>query len=254
MIGVLERWNPQPRYYDMANSDAFGDPDDIFVPFNWVVDHQLQPHGNNNCNEDPLPGWEGWLHSTCTWLSVMVELPNAAAQKRFHDAFEAYAADQQRNGRFGWAPNNRLRALPAWLDHMHVVPDEVRVLMLIAFSFLVVCLVNVAGLMLAKFLRRAPEIGVRRALGASKREIYKQFLIESAVIGLAGGLLGLVLTVLGQRGVLNLFKVKADQLSHIDPSVAGLTIAVSLVVTVLAGFYPTLRAAGVRPAWQLKSN
>lgn len=254
VIGVLERWNPQPRYYDMPNSDPFGDPEDLFVPFNWVVDHKLQPHGNNNCNEEPAPGWDGWLRSTCTWLSLMVELPDAAAEKRFRDAFDAYAADQQRSGRFGWAPNNRLRALPAWLDHMHVVPDEVRVLMLIAFSFLVVCLVNVVGLMLAKFLRRAPEIGVRRALGASKREIYKQFLIEAAVVGLAGGVLGLLLTVLGQRGVLSLFDVKAEQLSHIDLSVAGLTLAVSLIVTVLAGFYPTLRAAGVRPAWQLKSN
>lgn len=254
IVGVLKDWNPQPRYFDMGNSDAFGDPEDVFVPFNWVIDKQLRSHGNNNCNADALPGWDGWLHSTCVWMSLLVELPTAADVERFRRALDGYAADQQKSGRFSWAPNNRLRDIPAWLDHEHVVPDEVRVLMLIAFSFLVVCLVNVIGLMLAKFLRRAPEIGVRRALGASKREIYKQFLIEAGVVGLAGGGLGLVLTILGQRGVLALFDVKVDQLKHVDLTVVGITLGVSLLVTVIAGFYPTARAASVRPAWQLKSN
>jgi len=254
IVGVLKDWNPQPRYFDLANTDGFGDPEDVFVPFNWVIDKQLRSHGNNNCNEASPPGWDGWLHSTCVWMSVLVELPAAADVDTFRRAVDGYAADQQTSGRLKWAPNNRLRDVPQWLEHMHVVPDEVRVLMLIAFSFLAVCLVNVVGLMLAKFLKRAPEIGVRRALGASKLEIYKQFLIEAAVVGLAGGVLGLLLTLIGQRGVLDLFDVQSDQLKHIDISVVAITLGVSLIVTVLAGFYPTVRAASVRPAWQLKSN
>lgn len=254
VVGELAPWNPQPRYYDMGNSQAFGDPEEVFVPFNWVVEQQLHTHGNTNCHDDPPPGYEGMLHSTCVWMSLLVELPAAADVERFRRALDGYAAAQQASGRYRWAPNNRLRDIPGWLEHEHVVPDEVRVLMLIAFSFLAVCLVNVVGLMLAKFLKRAPEIGVRRALGASKFEIYKQFLIEAAVVGLAGGVLGLVLTLLGQRGVLELFDVESEQLKHLDVSVVGITLAVALIVTVLAGFYPTARAAGVRPAWQLKSN
>ena len=254
VVGVLKPWNPQPRFFDMGNSDAFGDAEDIFVPFNWVIARQLHSHGNNNCQDDSPPGWDGWLHSTCVWMSLLVELPTAADADAFRHALDGYAADQQKSGRFKWEPNNRLRNIPQWLEHEHVVPDEVRVLMLIAFSFLVVCLVNVVGLMLAKFLKRAPEIGVRRALGASKREIYKQFLIEAGVVGLAGGLLGLVFTLFGQQGVLTVFDVEVDQLRHVDGTIVAITLGVSLLVTVLAGFYPTARAASVRPAWQLKSN
>ncbi len=57
------------------------------------------------------------------------------------------------------------------------------------------------GLMLARFMWRAPEIGVRRALGASRGAIYRQFLTEAAAIGLAGGVLGLLLTALGMAGI-----------------------------------------------------
>jgi len=53
------------------------------------------------------------------------------------------------------------------------------------------------GLMLAKIMGRAGDIGVRRALGASRRAIFIQCLVETGVVGLAGGLFGLVLTALG---------------------------------------------------------
>ena len=79
--------------------------------------------------------------------------------------------------------NVRLRNVMEWLDQEKVVPSDVRLQSWLAIGFLVVCLVNTVGLMLAKFLRRAGELGVRRALGASKREIFKQLLIEAGVVG-----------------------------------------------------------------------
>ena len=60
-----------------------------------------------------------------------------------------------------------------------------------------VCLVNTIGLLLAKFLRRAPEVGVRRALGASKAQVFLQHLIEVGLLGFSGGLLGILLAQLG---------------------------------------------------------
>ena len=103
-------------------------------------------------------------------------------------------AQLQRAGRFHGPVNNRLRDLPAFLDAEQVVPGDTRVSFLVALGLLIVCLVNTVGLLLAKFLRRSSEIGVRRALGAPRIAIYGQFLTEAAVIGVAGGLLGLVLT------------------------------------------------------------
>ncbi len=78
-----------------------------------------------------------------------------------------------------------------------MVPNEVRILILVSFGFLLVCLMNAMGLMLAKIMGRAGDIGVRRALGASRAAIFAQCLIETGVVGLAGGILGLGLTALG---------------------------------------------------------
>jgi putative ABC transport system permease protein len=109
-------------------------------------------------------------------------------------------------------------------------------------------------LLLAKFLRRSGEIGIRRALGASRGEIYTQFLVEAGMVGLAGGVLGLVLTWFGVASVGWVLPRDIAVLARLDVSLFATTLAVAVAATMLAGLYPTLRAAAVQPAWQLKSN
>jgi putative ABC transport system permease protein len=103
-------------------------------------------------------------------------------------------------------------------------------------------------------MRRAPEIGVRRALGASRGAIIRQFLIEAAAIGLAGGMLGLLLTVLGMAGIGLVFEPQIAKLADLDISLVVLTALVAIATTLIAALYPTWRAAQVQPAWQIKSN
>jgi len=107
---------------------------------------------------------------------------------------------------------------------------------------------------LAKFLRRSGEIGVRRALGASRRAIYAQFLTEAGMIGAGGGVLGLLLTGVGVLGVGLVLPSRLASLARIDPALLMLTVLVAVVATLLAGLYPTFRASRVQPAWQLKTN
>ena len=135
-----------------------------------------------------------------------------------------------------------------------MVPHEAKVSLMVSLGFLLICLVNTVGLLLAKFMRRSSEIGVRRALGATRSEIYVQFLIEAAAIGLAGGVVGLLLTGLGVMGVSLVFEPDIAKLATLDVSLVLLTMLVAILATVLAAFYPTWRAAQVQPAWQLKSN
>ena len=97
-----------------------------------------------------------------------------------------------------------------------VVPSDVRLQVWLAFGFLAVCLLNTVGLLLAKFLRRSGEIGVRRALGASRRAIFTQCLVEAGIVGLAGGVLGLGLAMLGLWAVRQQPVGYAD-LAHLDP-------------------------------------
>jgi putative ABC transport system permease protein len=103
-------------------------------------------------------------------------------------------------------------------------------------------------------MRRRGEIGARRALGASRLAIGAQFLTEAGLIGIAGGVLGLVLTVAGASRIGGLFGPKIARLAHVDGQLLALTLLVSMAATVLTALYPVWCAARVQPALQLKSN
>jgi len=141
----------------------------------------------------------------------------------------------------------------AYLAKNKVVPGDVNLQMWLAFAFLLVCLVNTVGLLLAKFLRRSSEIGVRRALGASRRAIFAQCLIEAGMVGLVGGLLGLGLAELGLWAVR---QQPADYapLAHLDPLMLLTTFVLAVAASLLAGVLPAWRACLVSPAIQLKSQ
>jgi putative ABC transport system permease protein len=140
-----------------------------------------------------------------------------------------------------------------WLDYKRVVPGDVRLQVWLAFGFLLVCLLNTVGLLLAKFLRRSSEIGVRRALGASRRAIFAQCLVEAGTVGLAGGVLGLGLAQLGLWAVRQQPVSYAD-LVHLDPLMLLATFCLAIAASVLAGLVPAWQACQVTPALQLKSQ
>jgi len=256
VVGVLGDWNPQPRFYDVVNTGGFSEGvEDVFLPFERAIASGIPNDGNTNCNETPKEsGFVGLQRSSCVWIAYMALLEDAAAVTAYRQYLDGYASDQQKAGRFNWAPNNRLRDLPAFLDHEEVVPSDTKVSLLVALGLLMVCLVNTVGLLLAKFLRRSSEIGVRRALGAPRKAIYLQFLTEAGMVGLAGGVMGLLLTGVGVASVGLVLPKSISDLARLDLSLLVITLLVAVVATVLAGLYPTFRASRVQPAWQLKSN
>ncbi|MGB3460725.1 MAG: FtsX-like permease family protein [Rhodanobacter lindaniclasticus] len=255
VVGVTSQWNPRPRFYDLFSTNGFADEPDIYMVFSRALDLQMRSGGRNSCRGSlSYTTWQGYLQSNCVWITPWVELDSPAEVASYRRFLTNYAADQQHAGRFGWAANVRLRDVMQWLDYEHVVPPESRISLVVALGFFLICLVNTIGLLLAKFMRRSGEIGVRRALGATRREIYTQYLIEAATIGLAGGVLGLLLTAVGVSGVSILFRPEIAKLARLDVSLVGLTLVVAIIATVLAAFYPAWRAAHVQPAWQLKSS
>ena len=254
VAGVLGRWAPTPQFYDL-NNDQYGEGAEIYVPFMRAIDGQMPGWGNNNCSGDiGEPGWEGRLRSECVWIQFWAELPTAADVAAYRAFLNNYASDQQRSGRFHWPAHTRIRDVREWLVYEHAVQDEVRILVLVSFSFLLVCLLNAMGLMLAKIMGRAGDIGVRRALGASRRAIFGQCLIEAGVVGLAGGLLGLGLTALGLMGLRSLLSEEVSRLTHFSALDISIAVILAVLATTLAGLYPTWRAAQVQPAWQLKAQ
>jgi putative ABC transport system permease protein len=254
VVGVMGSWEPVPKFYDL-NNNAYGKSAEVYLPFTRAIDSQMQSWGNNNCNGVAGdPGWEGRLRSECVWLQFWAELPTAADVEHYRSFLNNYASDQQRSGRFTWPAHTRIRDVREWLVYQHAVSTEVRILVLVSFSFLLVCLLNAMGLMLAKIMGRAGDIGVRRALGASRRAIFGQCLIEAGVVGLAGGLLGLFLTALGLMGLRSLLSEEVTRLTHFSAADISIAVLLAVFATTLAGLYPTWRAAQVQPAWQLKAQ
>jgi putative ABC transport system permease protein len=139
-----------------------------------------------------------------------------------------------------------------WLRDQQVVPDDVRLQAGLAFGFLLICVVNTVGLLLAKCLRRSQEIGVRRALGATRREIFTQFMVEAAIVGMAGGVLGLLFAELGLLGIRHQ-PAEYASLAHLDLGMFFFTFVVALVASLIAGILPAWRACVLAPAPQLKA-
>jgi putative ABC transport system permease protein len=251
--GVLDDWHPQPKFYDLATTDAFGPADQVFLPFTTATDAQLATRSGFFCIKLPGPGYAAMLNSSCVWIGYMVELDTPSQLDAYSTYMDSYARDQA-SGRFGWPPDNRLRDLPAWLDFEQVVPAQTKISFVVALCLLLVCMVNTVGLLLAKFLRRSGEIGVRRALGASRVAIANQFGVEAGVIGLAGGVLGLLLTWLGVRLTRGSLSRQIGSLVHIDALLLWQTLLLAIVATVLTALYPISRAMHVRPSLQLKED
>jgi len=253
IVGVLDQWQPNPHFYDL-NTGSYAYGEQVFLPLQTMVGLRLDRNGSSDCWGNGGGGVGNILPSAeCVWLQFWVQLDTPAQAAAYKDFLVHYSQEQKALGRFQRAPNVRLRNLMQWLDYNKVVPGDVRLQMGLAFGFLLVCLLNTVGLMLAKFLRRSAELGVRRALGASQRTLFMQLLVESGVIGLVGGGGGLLLALLG----LWLVRQRPSDyaaLAHLDVSMLLTTFAVALCATLLAGLLPAWRACQIAPALQLKSN
>ena len=255
VVGVVDHFRPAPRFYDMSSGN-YAEAEEVWIPFSTSRDLDLGMSGTMNCwgNRDQDSGAKPTdLAAHCTWIQYWVELDSPAKAAAYKDYLTNYSDAQRKAGRFERPTNVKLRSLMAWLSYKKVVPGDVRLQTYLAFGFLLVCLLNTVGLLLAKFLRRAPEIGVRRALGASRRAVFAQFLTESAVIGVAGGLLGLALTLLGLWAVRHQ-PTDYAALAHLDLGMLAATLLLAIVASLLAGLLPAWRACQVTPAIQLKSQ
>jgi putative ABC transport system permease protein len=253
VVGVLDTWRPNPHFYDL-NTGSYDYYEQVFVPLQTALELHYDHYGSNDCWANGTGGAGGiYPSATCVWLQYWVELDTPAKAAAYKQFLVHYSEEQKALGRFQRAPNVKLRSLMRWLDYNGVVPSDVRLQAWLAFGFLLVCLVNTVGLMLAKFLRRSGELSVRRALGASKRALFAQLLTESGLVGIAGGTGGLLLALFG----LWLVRRRPSDyaaLAHLDPAMLVVTFALALGASLLAGMFPALRACNVAPAFHLKSN
>ncbi|HEX7341132.1 MAG TPA: ABC transporter permease [Rhodanobacteraceae bacterium] len=258
IVGVLKPWHPSPRFYSVFGAvsgfgqgmPAYAKAEDVFVPFFTGIDINDGAFQQYTCwGRVKHPGH--LVNAPCLWVALWVELDSPAKVASYRAFLTHYAQQQKALGRFA-NTDTRMLDLMGWLDHIHVVPSDVKLQTWLAFAFLAICLFNTVGLLLAKFLRRAGEIGVRRALGASRRAVFAQCLVEAGLIGLIGGIGGLLLTYVGLWLVRRQGAAYAG-LVHLDVSMFIVTFALAIAVSLIAGALPALRASRIAPALQLKT-
>jgi putative ABC transport system permease protein len=108
--------------------------------------------------------------------------------------------------------------------------------------------IGIMNIMFVSVAERTREIGIRKAIGAKRRTILIQFLLEAAVICLLGGLLGLAIAFGASLAVKKFFP------AALSLNVAGLAILVALLTGVISGFMPAYRAARLNPVDALRAE
>lgn len=116
--------------------------------------------------------------------------------------------------------------------------------------FLVVGAIVIMNIMLASVTERTREIGLRRSLGARKQHILMQFLTESSLMAMAGGILGVLFAV----GVVALGRSATDIPMRTPVSAVVLAVGMSTVVGLVFGIYPAMRAAKLDPIEALRAD
>jgi len=108
--------------------------------------------------------------------------------------------------------------------------------------------IGIMNIMLASVMERIKEIGIRRAIGATRNDIIMQFLSEATILSLTGGLIGIILGVLMSKLIMQFTEI----LTIISPASILISFGVSATVGVVFGFMPARRAAAQDPVESLR--
>jgi putative ABC transport system permease protein len=140
--------------------------------------------------------------------------------------------------------------LQAYLDAANTIANVLTIVLIIVSAIaLVISGIGIMNIMLVTVTERTREIGLRMAVGASRREIMLQFLVESVLISLAGGSVGIVIGLILPLSV----RLLTDQVRvPISPLSVLVAFAVSFTVGVGFGLLPARRASQLNPTEALR--
>jgi predicted permease len=219
--------------------DDVGDLPDLWAPLmmNNIWDPDLS--GLRNVRDD--------------WLQIVARLRPDVRQEQAQAAVDLFLSqiksEQSDLGKQAWASKIQLSSgrqgfsgRAGWLS------EPLRVIMSVVGLVLLIACANIANLLLARAAKRSPEVAIRLTLGAGRLRLIRQFLTESALLAVAGVVLGLLLAWWSRHVILALISeydssITIGSIVVIGNSrVLGFTIVVSLLTTLLFGLAPALIA------------
>jgi putative ABC transport system permease protein len=245
IIGIRSPWAPTLQFYAQGATLYQRTMAQILMPLSVAADAQLQLTSLSRCEGSAFrtPWRDCGLAQV--WAYGLDDIQQAKLLRLVHDFTDVAPTHKQFNA--------TLVNIPGWLRIQHVLPDSMRAYVWIAVAFLALCLFNAAGVLGARFMSRSSEVGIRRALGASKRDVFAQHLFESGCLALIGGLLALPLT-LGALAMLRAQAVRYSTIVHFSiDTFIGLCLF-TVITGLLVGIYPAWRASARPPALQVKQN
>ena len=268
IIGVLDTWHLSYRFYDRSFSRAR--PHNFFIPYTYALENDLPRRARFNCwaaNADFVRSFqtenkERLLNSECTWIKFWIEVPDENIAD-YREQITSYIESQKALGRFPRELKVYLTNLTDQFTYVHNRNTFLNTFSVLATLFFAVCLLNAVGILLAKFMRRKKEVSLRRALGAKKKTIVMQHLLEVIIIGFLGGVLGIIISYFGLQGMMSIRLYSSDYTVRVEDvapyfQLNWLMIAnafvTGIICTIVASIYPIWRLCNIPPASQLKSQ
>lgn len=268
VIGVLDRWDVYPLFYDMTREDLFSD--DLFVPFDVATyTLKLWPSFSASPLESSGTGFdERFGNGEVVFVQLWVDLKDRAARDDYARFLGSYVSEQRRLGRFPRDEAPELLTIPDWIERQQKTGNQrafMLTLIAIGFLFFGVCLLNIVTLMITRFMGNAGPVSVMRALGAPRSAVFAEHIIEAGLLGAVGGVLGLALTRVGVELLGPLF-LGVDE-GGTGASLSGATdfaallsgqvlltgVCIAIAGALLVALYPTLKICRIAPTQYLKS-
>lgn len=250
IVGVLKNWNMRPKFYQAGYGIDFDGDADIFVPFETALDADMRPRLQTSSSENyddmadsrakPVFYMHGWA-----------KLDTPEQKAKLQQFMDGYATKLKEAGEHEGPVKNHLHDVSEWIEYMEVVDSKVVAFAIATGLFLLVCLFNASSLLLSRYESMVFETGLQRALGASKKQLFSQGLVESLVVGAVSAFFALLLSWVFLK-VSTRFLPNLEELANLDSGILGLGAAIALATTVLCCVYPLWRTSQRSISLELK--
>jgi putative ABC transport system permease protein len=240
VTGVLKPWNLRPLFYHVTEGRAFDKTDDIYVPLETAIDLAWSIHAKMSTTVS-YKGVEFSRDRDVFYLQAWVELENAEKQQAFQTYLDNYSQELKDSGQHPLAIRNELRDVNQWLLQQQIVDQKVLAFTLASVLFLCVCVFNASSLLLSRFHSAKFEVGLRRAIGASNKQILIQGMTESAVLGLIAGLVAIILSWVFLHLSISFLPDLAN-IAVLEPKLLLLGMLLALFTSISSALYPLYRA------------
>lgn len=266
IIGVLDVWHINQVFYDRSFSDR--EKHQVYVPVKFATDRNFIRAGAMSCSQAARDS-VGYvrngdiqllMNSECGWVNLWAHMPSPESAQQYQTMLQQYVSDERTRGRFPRETDTLVLSLN---QYMQLLTDSwSETLLIMAWLFFMVCMINTVGILLAKFLTHSKRVSLYRALGATKSYILKQHLIEVVVLGVLGALFGLMISYFGLQLMFQVEMYQMDydgdpkvvrQFFSLDVPLVLMAMGIALGSVLVSGLYPIWKICNISPASQLKS-